>query len=287
MHRHGHWKAAGHQPMLWLVIALKIGLVIAAFALFPVWIGLASWAVVLHAVALVLVIVLAGPGLLKIALGSHLRARGSPAAAGGSEGAVLHGAATYDLLASVITLGGEARMRRRMLDAANLKPGDTVLDVACGTGTLAIAAAATVGSSGAVTGVDASEEMIVRARKKATRAASCARFLQGTAQALPAADQQFDVVLGTLMLHHLSTSGQDAFFREARRVLKPDGKLVLIDFAKGRGHGLLPGLRTHGTDFQRAAHQLEKAGFRLAGSGEVGSGSLAFVDARPMPDQAF
>jgi ubiquinone/menaquinone biosynthesis C-methylase UbiE len=84
-------------------------------------------------------------------------------------GSVIHWAAGYDLLVWLLTLGRERAMRERTLALARPRPGETVLDVGCGTGTLAIAAAGHAGATGAVHGIDASPEMIARARAKARR----------------------------------------------------------------------------------------------------------------------
>lgn len=81
-----------------------------------------------------------------------------------------HWAFGYDLLLRVIWLGREGAFRKKMVDLAGLKPGESVLDVGCGTGTLAITAKQRVGPKGRVCGIDASPEIIKRARKKATKA---------------------------------------------------------------------------------------------------------------------
>src|SRR5215472_3267891 len=114
-------------------------------------------------------------------------------------GLVLHAAATYDLLVWLITFGRERAFREAMLRLAHLKMGESVLDVGCGTGTLAIAAKRQVGTTGAVYGVDASQEMIVRAQTKARKAGVEATFKKAFAQSLPFPDAQFDVVLTTVM----------------------------------------------------------------------------------------
>jgi ubiquinone/menaquinone biosynthesis C-methylase UbiE len=80
-------------------------------------------------------------------------------------GLLIHGAARYDWLVWLYTLGRESRLRARMLRHAALQPGETVLDVGCGTGTLALLAKTQVGVTGEVTGIDASAEMIARQRK--------------------------------------------------------------------------------------------------------------------------
>src|SRR5215510_13335927 len=84
-------------------------------------------------------------------------------------GKVLHAAAAYDLLVWLITLGRERTFREKMLRLAHLEPGESVLDVGCGTGSLAIVAKRQVGPTGTVCGVDASPEMIARAEKKSRK----------------------------------------------------------------------------------------------------------------------
>ena len=78
-------------------------------------------------------------------------------------GLILHRAFAYDLLVRLLSLGQERPYREKTLELAALKAGESVLDVGCGTGTLAIAAKSYVGSAGKVYGIDASPEMIVRA----------------------------------------------------------------------------------------------------------------------------
>lgn len=88
----------------------------------------------------------------------------------GSIGKVIHGPLAYDVQAWVLTLGNERRFRERLVRLARLAPGESVLDVGCGTGGLAIAAGEQVGSAGEVCGVDPSPEMVARARRKAATA---------------------------------------------------------------------------------------------------------------------
>src|SRR4030095_16544466 len=121
-----------------------------------------------------------------------------------TSGLVLHGPARYyDLLAWLLMRGKEGALRERVVDLARLQSGESILDVGCGTGTLAITAKQRVGPTGAVYGIDASPEMIARARKKAKKASADVVFNYGVAEALPFPDSHFDAVLATLMLHHL------------------------------------------------------------------------------------
>ena len=145
-------------------------------------------------------------------------------------GLLLHAAASYDLLIWLMTLGRELAFREKMLRLAHLEPGESVLDVGCGTGTLAIAAKGYVGPTGTVYGLDGSPEMIARAVKKARKAGVEVVFKSAFAQSLPFPDAQFDVVLSTMMLHHLPRKARQELAGEMRRVLKPGGRVLAVDF---------------------------------------------------------
>jgi demethylmenaquinone methyltransferase/2-methoxy-6-polyprenyl-1,4-benzoquinol methylase/phosphoethanolamine N-methyltransferase len=119
-----------------------------------------------------------------------------------------------------------------MLDKAGLKPGSRVLDVGCGTGSLALKAKERVGSTGMVAGIDASPEMIEVALEKARRAGVEIDFRLEVVEKLPFADQTFDTVLSSLMMHHLPDDLKRQGLAEIRRVLKPGGSLVIVDFKR-------------------------------------------------------
>lgn len=194
-------------------------------------------------------------------------------------GLVIHWAGRYDLLVWLVTLGRERRFRERLLAPARLQPGESVLDVACGTGSLALAAKRRVGPSGSVTGVDASPAMIARARWKATRAGLDAQFGEAFAQALPFGPARFDVVLGTLMLHHLPRAERPVAVAEMRRVLRPGGRLLIVDFgSRDREHGLIARLHRHGYVPSRdIADTVQGAGLEVTESGPLGVWNLHFV----------
>lgn len=150
-----------------------------------------------------------------------------------SQGHVIHWAAQYDRLLSLVTFGREGRFRRRIIEAAELAPGQRVLDVGCGTGTLALAAVDAVGPEGRVEGIDPSPEMIARARSKATTRGRAANFQVASIASLPFSDRCFDAVLSSLMFHHLSEPLQESGLAEIHRVLAPGGRLTIIDFVGG------------------------------------------------------
>jgi ubiquinone/menaquinone biosynthesis C-methylase UbiE len=193
-------------------------------------------------------------------------------------GAVLHAPRSYDLMLGLMFMGHERRFREKLLSLASLRRGELVLDVGCGTGSLAILAREQVGPGSAVRGIDASPEMIARARAKARRAGVEVEFRQAPAQALPFPDAQFDVVLSTLMFHHLPRSARAQLASEVCRVLKPGGRFLVVDFAKSTRRSGLGLHRGHGkSDPDETVAFLTGAGLRLVASGPVGVKSLHFA----------
>ena len=193
---------------------------------------------------------------------------------------IVHWAARYDLLIKLVTLGREGSMRGRMLDLGRVARGESVLDIGCGTGTLAIAAKRRVGDAGTVDGIDASPEMIERARKKAKRAHSGAVFRTALAESLPFDTSRFDVVLSTVMLHHLPRDVRAQAIQETRRVLKPGGRLLIVDFGKrAQEHrGLMAHFHRHGrVSMADLTRLVENASLSLVESGSVGIGTLIYV----------
>lgn len=200
-----------------------------------------------------------------------------------TSGMVVHWAARYDLLIWLLTLGREPAFRENLLRLARVNTGESVLDVGCGTGTLAIAAKRHVGTEGRVCGIDASPEMIARARKKADKAGLEIAFDTGVAEALPFHDGEFDVVLNTAMLHHLPKDVRQQCAREMRRVVKPHGRVLAVDFVSAwRKRGLLGHFHHHGhASAADIIALLDAAGLNAIESGAVGVKSLQYVLATP------
>jgi ubiquinone/menaquinone biosynthesis C-methylase UbiE len=132
--------------------------------------------------------------------------------------------------------GREREFKRRVLRAAELKPGERVLDLGCGTGTLALMARETEPGI-EIEGLDADPEILATARSKAERAGESIRFVQGMSTELPYGDGELDVVLSTLFFHHLRDADKGATASEIRRVLKPGGRVIVGDV--GRPQDLL------------------------------------------------
>jgi ubiquinone/menaquinone biosynthesis C-methylase UbiE len=122
------------------------------------------------------------------------------------------------------------RLRHRVLDLADLSAGPKLLDVGCGTGTLAIQAARRLSGAGQVIGVEPAARQIARARSKARRAGVNIDFQSGVIENLSFSDRTFDTVTSTLMMHHLPDELRRQGLDEIIRVLKPQGCLIVADF---------------------------------------------------------
>jgi len=187
-------------------------------------------------------------------------------------GLVLHRAFGYDLLVGLLSLGGERTYREKTLELAGLKAGEFVLDVGCGTGTLAILAKRHVGAAGKVFGIDASPEMIARARKKAKKARADVAFDTAFVEELPFPDVTFDVVLSTTMLHHLPDKARRQCLREVGRVLKPGGRLLAVDFGGpvSERRSWVAKLHRHGRiDISRLTPLAAEAGLKIVERGPI------------------
>ena len=132
-------------------------------------------------------------------------------------------AGVYDLMNSVMTAGLHHRWRRRAVDLARVGQGASVLDVASGTGDLAIELAARVGPSGSVIGSDFSEQMLDRARVKAPQL----EWVQANALALPYEDDCFEAV--TVGFGARNFSDLEAGLAEMVRVTRPGGRVVVLE----------------------------------------------------------
>jgi SAM-dependent methyltransferase len=137
----------------------------------------------------------------------------------------------YDFLISILTRGRDEAYRADVLDAAGIAAGQHVLDIGCGTGTQAIATWHRVQPGGTVTGIDISRNMLAAAQRKAARAQAEIDFRESDAAHLPFESDRFDVVTITTVLHMIPDERQRLCLREAARVLRHGGRLLVIDYA--------------------------------------------------------
>lgn len=135
----------------------------------------------------------------------------------------------YDPVVAVTTR--EAIFRRRLLDQANLHAGQKVLDLACGSGTMASLIKRRYPQM-SVAGLDGDPEILALARAKAQGAGVDIRFDEGLSYALPYAQAEFDVVFSSLFFHHLVSDDKLRTLQEVLRVLRPGGTLHVCDWGR-------------------------------------------------------
>ena len=142
-------------------------------------------------------------------------------------------AGVYDLMNTAMTAGLHHRWRERAADRAELEAGGRALDVCCGTGDLALALAPRVGPEGTVIGSDFSEPMLELARRKAAeRSVDNVTFEWADALELPYEDAGFDAVTVGFGVRNLADL--DAGLGEMARVLRPGGRLVILEITQPR-----------------------------------------------------
>lgn len=167
----------------------------------------------------------------------------------------------YDLVARA---AGVRSLQEKAVAQAGIRDGESVLDVGCGTGNLALAVLRAVPGS-RVTGLDPDAAALRRAARKAVRRGVRLSLVQGYADRLPAEDGSLDHIVSSLALHHVDDEGRRGFAAEVLRALRPGGRVTIVDFGgpgadgeaaedgpehghgrshrHGRGHGLMGHLR--------------------------------------------
>lgn len=199
-------------------------------------------------------------------------------------GATIHWASRYDAIVSLMTFGQEGNIRKKTVALAQLKPGESVLDVGCGTGSLTRAAKKLVGA-GRVVGIDAAPEMIESARQKAASAHLDIDFQLVPIEHLPFPDASFDVVLSSFMIHHLPGDLKRQGLLEVRRVLKPTGRLLIAEFFTNPNpkwwQSLLPMHSQMGLPPELLPSLLTQTGFTDFKTGEIKFGTIGYISARP------
>lgn len=184
----------------------------------------------------------------------------------------------------IMRLLGFQRALLPLLAQAELQPDHAVLDIGCGTGTLAILIKQRHPTV-TVIGLDPDPRALARATRKAARAAVQVRFDRGFADALEYPAAAFDRVFSSMMFHHLPKDDRTRVLEEVRRVLKPGGRLELLDFAGGAPSMLahvFHGRRASPPANDRLLLRMREAGFgaarRLATRATI-AGAIAYYEA--------
>ncbi len=183
----------------------------------------------------------------------------------------------YDVMTKLM---GADRARTVLLEQAEVRPGQRVLDLGCGTGSLTILLKRLHPEVDAV-GLDPDPKALAQARRKAARAAVSIRLDQGFGDELPYPEASFDRVLSSLMFHHIPTDEKGTTLRAVRRILKPGGEFHMLDFAgqeNGGAHVLArllhSGKRLKDNSESRVLSLMAEAGF--ADTKKVGHRAMPF-----------
>ena len=139
-------------------------------------------------------------------------------------------AARYDLMNDVMSGGLHRVWKAATISQANIRPGQHILDVASGTGDLALAMARRVGASGRVIMSDINASMLLRGRNRLIDAGFPTTAVVCDAEHLPFPDASFDLVTVAFGLRNMTD--KPAALRQMHRVLKPGGKLLVLEFSK-------------------------------------------------------
>jgi ubiquinone/menaquinone biosynthesis C-methylase UbiE len=188
----------------------------------------------------------------------------------------------------IVKLFGGDKARKVLIDQVALQPGHRVLDIGCGTGTLAVLIKREHPDVGII-GIDLDSKALARARHKAARAGVSIQFDQGFGDELPYAEASFDRVISSFVFHHLRAEEKVKTLRAVHRVLKPGGRLHMVDFEcpESGAHGLLARLfhlseRMKDNSESRVLNLMTRAGFReprKVGERPMFSGQIAYFQA--------
>jgi ubiquinone/menaquinone biosynthesis C-methylase UbiE len=163
---------------------------------------------------------------------------------------------------------GADKAKQPLIEQAEIKGGLRVLDIGCGTGTMAILIKR-MHPNAEVVGIDPDPSALSVAERKAKRARLSIDFDRGFADHMPYADASFDRVFSSFMFHHLAADEKTATLNEIRRVLKPGGSLHLLDFI--REHSVHSGTKQHGQLIHRHGPVAERIEGRMTSlMGEAG-----------------
>jgi ubiquinone/menaquinone biosynthesis C-methylase UbiE len=194
---------------------------------------------------------------------------------------------SYDSYMKKMTFGREHILREETVNLAQIVPGNSVLEVGCGTGTLTLAAKRQAGPSGKVFGIDIIPGMIEASQHKAAEAKEDITFQLGSIDNIPFPEKHFDVVMCSFMIFHMSETTMRKGIAEIHRVLKPQGRWLVLDLAlptqplqRFIAQRLFGGMLEH--DLHELLPSMEAAGFSKIEIGQakfrvMGLSVLGFV----------
>ena len=172
-------------------------------------------------------------------------------------------------------LFGADKAKQPLIEQAAITPGLRVLDIGCGTGSMAINIKR-IYREADVVGIDPDPDALAVSQRKAKRAGLSIEFDRGFADRMPYADASFDRVFSSFMFHHLAADEKTATLGEIRRVLKPGGSLHLLDFV--REHSVHSSTKEHGHLIHRSGAVAERIESRMTSLMD----EAGFVDAKQL-----
>jgi len=186
----------------------------------------------------------------------------------------------YAMVVGIISLGRERKFRQAALEVIDIEPGMNILDVGCGTGSLTIAAKRRQGIDGTVVGIDPSSNMVNLAQDKAEKAQVEAAFQVGVIEKIDFPEDHFDLVLSSLMMHHLPDELKREGLLEVYRVLKPNGTLLIIELDPS-AFSLASLIHGHSSqlsaELEKTRRYLESTGFDPIESGRLNFRGFSYL----------
>lgn len=208
---------------------------------------------------------------------SHQHSQSTSSDLSSIQGHVLNMGWRYDLLLWFMNMQSRGELKlaqRKIIELAQFQPGEAVLDVGCGTGSMTQLIGRHVGATGKIYGIDPGPKQIARAQARANRSGLSITYQVGVIEHLPYPDQSFDAVLSTFMMHVLPDELKQQGLAEIARVLKPGGRVIIADFKRPEPSAQ-PSEKPEHTGPWKSGVQDQPGFLQAAGFSDIESGEIA------------